>query len=281
MKKIAFLMLLISCFSISRVAGKEMNSIKLISYNMRTSAAGKSDGGNCWTNRKHATAQMLQQEAPDVLGVQEAELDQLQYIDKEAPQYARVGVGRDNGAEGGGETMAIFYLRDRFDMINSGTFWLSETPGEVSRGWDAACNRTVTWVELCDKTTGKSFFYFNTHLDHQGKKAREEGVKLIVDKIRQIAGKKTPVFLGGDLNASTENAIFKPLKKFMTDARDKASEADNKGTFNGFGTAPDTIILDHLFYRGKVKCKRFTTLDGNYGAPFISDHYPVGIVFTL
>ena len=146
---------------------------------------------------------------------------------------------------------------------------------------DAACNRTVTWVELRDKSSGKEFFYFNTHLDHQGKIAREEGVKLIVTKIRQIAGKKAAVILGGDLNTSIDNPHLKPLTRLMASARDTAAETDQKGTFNGFGSAPDTIILDHLFYRGRMKCRKFVTLDGDYGAPYISDHYPIAMVFTL
>ena len=143
--------------------------LKLISYNMRNSGGG--DGPNDWEHRRHATRQMIRQEAPDVFGVQEALADQLQYLDEECPQYARVGVGRDDGDKAG-ETMAIYYLRDRFDLLDSGTLWLSETPDRPSRGWDGACNRTMTWAELRDRTSGKTFFYFNTHLDHKGKTAR-------------------------------------------------------------------------------------------------------------
>ena len=213
--------------------------IKLISYNLRTSH-GK-DGDNVWMKRRHATPEMIRREAPDVFGVQEGLIDQLHYIDAECPQYARVGVGRDDGAEKG-EFMAVYYLRDRFELLDSGTFWLSETPDKVSRGWDGACNRTVTWVELKDRKSGKEFFYFNTHLD---------------------------------------SPIFKPLTKYMVSARAKAATTDHKGTFNGFGSAPDTIVIDHLYYRGKLKCQLFATLDGNYGAPYISDHYPIAMVFTL
>ena len=242
MKKTMLFLLLAFCLSNSVQAGQDAVSIKLISFNMRTSWGR--DGDNSWPNRRHATAQMLRQEAPDVMGVQEA-------------------------------------MQDQFELLDSGTFWISETPDNVSRGWDAACNRTVTWVELRDKSSGKEFFYFNTHLDHQGKIAREEGVKLIVTKIRQIAGKKAAVILGGDLNTSIDNPHLKPLTRLMASARDTAAETDQKGTFNGFGSAPDTIILDHLFYRGRMKCRKFVTLDGDYGAPYISDHYPIAMVFTL
>jgi len=234
--------------------------IKLISYNLRTSH-GK-DGDNVWMKRRHATPEMIRREAPDVFGVQEGLIDQLHYIDTECPQYARVGVGRDDGAEKG-EFMAVYYLRDRFELLDSGTFWLSETPDKVSRGWDGACNRTVTWVEL------------------KGKAAREEGVKLLIEKIHEIAGKKAPAIVGGDFNTPVDSPIFKPLTKYMVSARAKAATTDHKGTFNGFGSAPDTIVIDHLYYRGKLKCQLFATLDGNYGAPYISDHYPIAMVFTL
>ncbi|WP_290541091.1 endonuclease/exonuclease/phosphatase family protein [Alistipes sp.] len=278
MKKTIFFLLLTFCFSNSVQANQDTESIKLISFNMRTSWGR--DGDNSWPNRCHATTQMLRQEAPDVMGVQEAMQDQLYYIDTECPRYARVGEDRDGGAEGG-ETMAVFYLRDRFDLLDSGTFWISETPDKVSRGWDAACNRTVTWVKLRDRRSDKEFFYFNTHLDHQGEIAREEGAKLIAMKIRQITGKKATVILGGDLNTYIENKQLKPITKLMASVRDTAAETDHKGTFNGFGSAPDTIILDHLFCRGRIKCLKFATLDGDYGVPYISDHYPIAMVFTL
>lgn len=163
------LLLLAACLSLPAPAAEEARPLKLISYNMRNSGGG--DGPNDWEHRRHATRQMIRQEAPDVFGVQEALADQLQYLDEECPQYARVGVGRDDGDKAG-ETMAIYYLRDRFDLLDSGTLWLSETPDRPSRGWDGACNRTMTWAELRDRTSGKTFFYFNTHLDHKGKTAR-------------------------------------------------------------------------------------------------------------
>lgn len=276
MKKLVIL-LCAALFAVPVLAGEAAPQLKLISYNMRNSGAG--DGANGWEHRRQATARMIREEAPDLFGVQEALADQLQYLDEECPQYARVGVGRDDGRKSG-ETMAIYYLRDRFELLDSGTFWLSETPDKPSRGWDGACNRTMTWVELRDKNSGKSFFYFNTHLDHQGRKAREEGIRLIVEKIGETAG-KAPAILGGDFNSPTESPIFRPLVKFMKSARDKAPVSDSEGTFNGFGSAPDTIVIDHIYFRGKLRCLRFETLKGNYGAPYISDHYPIEAIFVL
>lgn len=157
---------------------------KIISYNIRLGVAD--DGANSWEHRREATLRMLEREVPTVFGIQEGYLFQVNYIEQNLPQYARVGVGRDDGKEGG-EIMAVFYLRDRYDLLDHGDLWLSETPDRVSRGWDGACNRTMTWVHLREKATGKEFYYFNTHLDHKGEAARREGVKLVVRKVLEIA----------------------------------------------------------------------------------------------
>ena len=135
---------------------KTENEIKLISYNIRT-AWGR-DGNNSWDYRKTATTGLFQKESPDVIGLQEAMKCQLDYIDYTCPEYAHVGEDRDGGIEGG-ETMAIYYRKEKFDLVDHGTFWLSESPDIVSRGWDAACNRTVTWVKLKLKGNNKSFYY--------------------------------------------------------------------------------------------------------------------------
>ena len=103
----------------------------------------------------------------------------------------------------------------------------------------------------------------------------------IVGEIQRIAGPKGTAVLGGDFNTPVDSPIFRPLAKYMKSVRDKAPKTDSKGTFNGFGSAPDTIVIDHLYWRGKLRCLSFTTLDGNYGAPFISDHYPIAMTFTL
>lgn len=255
-------------------------TLKLISYNIRQSGLAQKDGPDAWPLRKEATLKMIEQEAPALIGFQELLPNQQAYIREAFPQYGFVGVGRDDGKEEG-ECMGIMYLADAFELLDSGTFWLSETPEEVSMGWDAACRRTVTWVHLKELSAGKEFFYLNTHLDHIGELARQESIKLIVDRIGQLVPKGMPVILGGDLNSGTENPIFEPLfKAGMQLAREVSPETDNSGTFNGFGSAPSSIILDHLFIKG-VKPVSYQVLKADYGAPFISDHYPVAFTFEI
>lgn len=245
--------------------------IKYISYNIRY--ANTSDGDNAWDIRKPATKEMIEREQPDVFGLQEALIGQLQYIDSNFPQYSRVGVGRDDGKEEG-EFMAVYYRSDKFKLLKNGDFWLSETPDECSMGWDAACRRIVTWAKLKDKETGKVFYAFNTHLDHVGEVAREQSILLIVKKIDEIVKKdKVPVFLSGDFNSNVNSAIFDPLKSIMKDSRAILPESEWIPTYNNFGNGNDAMI-DYIFYKN-AEVLDFKTLNGDYGKPYISDHYPV------
>jgi endonuclease/exonuclease/phosphatase family metal-dependent hydrolase len=245
--------------------------IKYISYNIRYGTAD--DGDNAWDIRKSATKEMIEREQPDVFGLQEALIGQLQYIDSNFPQYNRLGVGRDDGKEEG-EFMAVYYRNDKFKLLENGNFWLSETPDECSMGWDAACKRIVTWAKLKDLDSKKVFYVFNTHLDHVGEVAREQSILLIVKKIDEIVKKdKSPVFLSGDFNSNVSSPIFDPLKNIMKDSRAILPESEWIPTYNNYGKGGDSMI-DYIFYKN-AEVQDFKTLNGDYGKPYISDHYPV------
>lgn len=257
---------------------EEPIDIKVISYNIRLNT--KSDGDNCWDNRKHASLNMINEEKPTVFGLQEALPGQVEYLAENLPGYSYIGVGRDDGMKKG-EHMAIFYLKDEVELLDGGTFWLSETPDKPSMGWDAACTRTCTWTKLKMKSNGKVFAYLNTHLDHKGNVARKEGLALIMKRVKEIASDDMPVFLTADFNAVTSNPIFEPVKEMLEDAREVALETDRRSTINFYQPGNEDKadwIIDHIFFRG-VKAKSFKVLrDKNYGAPYISDHYPVVMV---
>ena len=251
--------------------------IKYISYNIRNSRAN--DGDNAWDIRKSATKEMIEREQPDIFGLQEAYIEQLQYIDNNFPNYSRVGVGRDDGKEDG-EFMAVYYRNDKFKLLDNGVFWLSETPDECSMGWDAACRRIVTWAKLKDIESKKVFYAFNTHLDHVGEVAREQSILLIVDRINKIVKKdKAPVFLSGDFNSNVNSAIFDPLKNIMKDSRAILPESEWIPTYNNYGNGNDAMI-DYIFYKN-AEVLDFKTLNGDYGKPYISDHYPVMAIFKM
>ena len=266
----AALLCLAAC---SPKSGAESESqMKVISYNIRYTGEPAKDGDNHWNYRRAASINMVREEQPTVMGVQEALAPQLQFLDENLPEYDYVGVGRDDGVSAG-EHMAIFYLKERIALEDWGTFWLSATPAEVSMGWDAVCHRTCTWALMREKATGKQFAIMNTHLDHRGVEARQKSILLLVEKIAEIIPEGVPLFLTGDFNSTTDSEIFLPLKSIMQDAREVAAKTDRRGTSNGWGKS--SSVIDHIFLRS-AEAEQFSVLcDKNYGAPYISDHYPV------
>ena len=273
MKK-PFLLLVFSFYLlVSPASAQEM---KVISFNIRYNSAENIDGENGWPNRRDAVVRMINEEQPAAIGLQEALIDQLEYLDKALPAYQRVGVGRDDGAEAG-EFMAVYYDTAQLELIEVQTWWLSETPEEPSKGWDAACLRTVTVTHFRDKQKKKNeFFYLNTHLDHVGKTARDEGARLIASLVPD----KIPVIVGGDMNSTIEDEIFHHFFEVgLEAARDLTPHTSHEKTYNAFGKG-ESALIDHFFVRN-VKVKEFRTLDGDYGVPYISDHYPIEIIIRL
>jgi Metal-dependent hydrolase len=260
--------------------GSQAQDLKIISFNIRYNSWNNIDGENGWPNRKGAVAKMILEEQPAAIGLQEALIDQLQYLDTVLTRYRRIGVGRDNGNEAG-EFMAIYYDTTRLELLSHRTRWLSETPAVPSKGWDAACYRTVTIACFRDLQSGKEFQYLNTHLDHVGQTARSEGVKLIVRSLKDSSiSDNVPVIVGGDMNSTIEDAIFQSFyDEGLQPARDLTKNTSRVDTYNAYGKEKSALI-DHFFVRD-VKVKQFRTLNGNYGVPYISDHYPIEMVIEL
>jgi len=256
---------------------QKSTDLKLISFNIRYNSWNNIDGENGWPYRKDAVVKMIREERPAAIGLQEALIDQLLYLDSCLPEYRRIGVGRDDGKEAG-EFMAIYYDTARLKLTATFTQWLSETPYEPSLGWDAACRRTVTFARFDDRLSGKEFVYLNTHLDHVGQIARAESAK-------QIAGsapmdKSYPVILGGDMNSTIEDTIFNSFYAMgLQAAREMTDSTSHAITYNAYGNEEGKVI-DHFFVKG-CKVVSFRTLDGDYGVPYISDHYPIEIVISI
>lgn len=250
----------------------QQNEVRVISYNIRY--MNDKDGDNSWKFRKQASINMVNEEQPTVFGLQEAVKAQVDFLQENLPDYAYYGVGRNDGKESG-EFMAIFYKKEAVELLDHGTFWLAATPDTPTKGWDGQCFRTCTWTIFKCKDTGKKFAFLNTHLDHKGKVAQQEGMKTIVNKIGELIPKDMPVFLSGDFNTRTDNPIYEPLKAIMADSRELATETDHRGTYTGWKVRETPVVVDHIFVRG-VEVDKFQVLcDKNYGAPYISDHYPV------
>ena len=263
------------------VEGGVYNGLSVISFNVRVPVL--SDLLNHWDLRKSATPAMINDYRPDIFGVQEALSEQLKYMGDNLPDYSYVGVDREDGTdiseipegEESGEIMAIFYNTKRVNLIDWGTYWLSETPDEPSKGWDAACNRTMTWASMEMKDSGRKFFYVNTHLDHEGATARKNGLNLILEKIAAKNSDNLPVVLTGDFNILPSDSVFEVLDNAgMSDARKTAAKTDDLATFNGWGES--SRVIDYIYYRGFSSCPEYETIVNKYeNVEYISDHYPI------
>ena len=252
---------------------KEYTDISVISFNIRVDNAA--DGTNVWRNRRDAVVTMIERERPMLLGLQEAQPHQITYLSEHCPDYAWYGLGRDTGkvppatdSYAAEETMAIFWRTAELELLDKGTFWLSETPDQVSKGWDASYRRTCTWAGFRHRKSGQTCYFFNTHLDNDGKVAREESIN----------SKRRVSFLTADFNSNVTDACFAPLHVYMRDARANAAVSDDYPSWNGYGAS--TGRLDHVFFSGdNCTAREFRTLRGDYGVPYISDHYPVAAWF--
>ena len=276
MKRFAYLLLaavlLLPGISLSAKKGKAAD-LKVISYNIRLSSAD--DGTNSWKYRYPASAMMIMDQKPDIFGLQEAMPDQFDYLNEFCTGYKGVGVGRDDGKRAG-EIMAIFYNKKTVKLLKWGTYWLSDTPDEPSKGWDAACFRTATWALLKDKASGKKFFYVNTHLDHVGWEARRKGLALIVERIAAMNPKGLPMVLTGDFNMRIDRPEFDDLKQIMENSREVAARTDHHNTYNGWGKASKEEIIDYIWFKGFRACTEYETITKPYmERTFISDHYPI------
>lgn len=251
-------------------------SVTMMTYNIRLDV--DSDGENSWTNRKGYFNAQVQFYEPDIFGVQEAKPNQVIDIKTYLTAYSCVGIGRD--ADNKGESSNIFYKTDRFKIKDSGTFWLSETPAAVSKGWDAAYNRVCTYALVLDKKNKKQFWVFNTHLDHVGEIARTKGIELILSKIRLLNKKNLPVVFMGDFNSEPTTERIKYLKTQMNDTRELSLQKPfgPSGTFNGFKhNEPVTLLIDYIFISkgNSFVVNKFAVLSDSKDLKYPSDHCPV------
>jgi len=253
---------------------KKETPLNLITYNIRMNTPD--DGVNAWPLRKEKVAGLLRFHKADIFNVQEALPEQMDDLTNLMPEFDHVGVGRDDGKRAG-EHMAIFYRKSRFEKLSDGMFWLSETPDKPGFGWDAACNRTCTWIKLKDKITKKSFLVLDTHLDHRGMKARDEGVKLILSRIPEINRENLPLIFTGDFNLVRESGPIKAILEVLNDARDKSISPPYgpEGTSGGFAVREKSRTIDFIFINQKVTVLRHGVLSDSFGMFYPSDHLAV------
>ena len=249
-------------------------SFNVITYNIRMNTTN--DGENAWPLRKDKVAGLLKFHQADIFNVQEALPEQMDDLVNSFPGFAHIGVGRDDGIRKG-EHMAIFYKTDRFNKVKDGMFWLNEATDKPGKGWDAGCNRTVTWIKLNDKISGKTFYVFDTHFDNSGKIARDESSKLLMNRIKEINAENLPLILTGDFNLTKKSAPIQLILKELNDAQDKSQTLPYgpEGTSGGFSVKVMNSKIDFVFINAKVEVLRHGVLSDSFGLFYPSDHLPV------
>lgn len=247
----------------------------IMSYNIRYN--NQSDNENWWEKRKEEIVQMLQYYHPDIFGIQEGLINQVKYLDKELIGYAYVGVGRDDGKEKG-EFTSIYYNTDKLELIDTETYWLSETPDSISVGWDASMNRITTYGSFRNMINKDTLHVFNCHYDHIGPIAREMSSKLILSFIRQKGLEKKNVVVTGDFNSEPDSPPIQVLKKMLDDTYEESQfpAYGPVGTFNGFDPmmTPQRRI-DYVFSRNIEVIKYRCIDDRRNNNLWLSDHLPV------
>jgi endonuclease/exonuclease/phosphatase family metal-dependent hydrolase len=249
--------------------------VELITYNIRMNTPG--DGEHAWPHRKEQVFALFRFHRAAIFCVQEALPDQMDDLEAAFPDFSYEGIGRDDGKREG-EFSAVFFNKKRFEPLDGGTFWLSETPETCSFGWDAACRRICSWVKLKEKGTGRVLFVFNTHFDHKGEEARKESASLILRKVEEISAGTAPVVLCGDFNLPPDSAPVGLITGKLNDAFEVSElpPYGSIGTYHGFtyDDAPRDRI-DYVFVSADVEVYRYGALTDSRNRAFFSDHLPV------
>lgn len=280
MKKIiCFLIVLIGFFS------NAQENYSIMSYNIRLGSVD--DGENHWNKRKQHLVDLIQYYQPDFLGTQEGQYPQLLFIN--AGLFGYDYVGKPRTEDENGEFTAIFYKTKKFEVIEENTFWLSETPDQISKGWDADYERIATYALFRDKSNGKQIWVMNTHFDHIGKEARRNSALMILEKVKELKKKNdVPVFVTGDFNSIETDEPIQIIIQELKDTRkiSKSPAYGPENTFTGFQfpAAKEKQVIDYIFvnYHPDVEIEKSAIIDDFYGdGKYPSDHLPVLVQFKI
>lgn len=262
----------------------EALTLNVMSFNIRYGTA--KDGENHWEKRKELVFDVFRDHQPQIIGLQEALEFQIEAIKATHPRYQHLGIGRDPNSTG--EYSAILYLKDQFEVLESDTFWLSDTPEVRSTHWGNKIVRICTWAHFRDKQTDRSFYVFNTHFDHKSENSRVRSALLIAQRIANRSEPEDPYILTGDFNAGEDNeAILSLIGKTEPLAPHAANaplvdpfrvlHADTKavGTFGAWIGKTDGKKIDYVFVSPSTEVLEAEILHDNAEGRYPSDHFPV------
>jgi endonuclease/exonuclease/phosphatase family metal-dependent hydrolase len=259
----------------------EPTELRVMSFNIRYGTAA--DGEDHWEKRRELLFATVEAFKPDLLGTQEVLAFQADELRKRLTGYGFVGAGRDDG-QGKGEMTPIYFRTDRFEKLDEGHFWLSETPDKPgSKGWDTSLPRVASWVKLRDKAAKRELYFFNTHFDHRGQKARLESAKLIRKRLGALPG-DPPAVVTGDFNTGEGSEPYQALVGGegvkLTDAYRAAhpTRAKDEGTFNGFKGTRTGPRIDWILHTEHFAATAAAIDHTSKGGRYPSDHFAVTAV---
>lgn len=251
-------------------------SLDVMTYNIRCGSCEAPENTNYWKKRKYLVAHLIKMHNPDVIGLQEAEVPQVEDLVEMLDDYSWIGVGREDGKEKG-ETTAILFRHNRFALQGQQTLWLSQTPQQVSRGWDASYRRTLSIAKLTDTLNKKNLLVFNTHFDNEGEIARQESAKFLLAEVAKLSPQDNYV-VTGDFNFKADTKGYEIITQTLADAGKIATTPATGGnkTFNDFGkNAEVDNKIDFIFVKKDAKVLTHQVDTTTYNGLFPSDHFPV------
>ncbi|MBK6265057.1 endonuclease/exonuclease/phosphatase family protein [Marivirga sp. S37H4] len=272
--KIKFTILLLCIISVPAMA---QDMLKVCTFNIRF--ANPADGIHQWENRKEHVVNFIKAEAIDIIGMQEVLHSQITYLNEHLPNYTQVGVGREDGKQKG-EYVPIYFNSEKFELLDSGNFWLSTTPDKPSVGWDAALPRIVTYAVLKNIKTQEKIHVLNAHYDHVGKIARENSSKLLSERLLGNYPNDQLILLG-DFNLEPEEEAIQLITSSGLKDSYLTSEITfgSEGTFNGFEVGKvHGKRIDYIFYKN-LKAKVYKVNSSVIDQTYLSDHFPVVVEF--
>lgn len=257
-------------------------TLRVMSYNIRCGSCERADDVNHWSQRKFRVAKLINEAQVDLVGLQEAEKFQVDDLIELLRDFDWVGVGRDDG-QTKGEMNAVLVRRSVFSIESQQTLWLSETPQQISSGWDAMFKRTLTLLRLKERQRGRELYFLNTHFDHHGAQARSQSAQLVAQTVRNLPN-RLPLLLTGDLNLRADSASYQTLSSSLRDAERVSLQAPTGGdiSFNGFGKDIQRgNKIDYIFVSSKVGVRSHQLITALQQGYYPSDHYPVLVEVVL
>lgn len=264
-------------YNIKEVPEKAPESLRIISYNVRCA----SDTFGSVNVRSRLVIAQIEAYLPDSFGVQEATGKWIRILSKRlSDKYACVSQHRDEDPDS--EASAVFYLKNKFELVDSGTIWLSDTPDiPYTKHEDSGCTRIATWATLRIKGTDKIYTHINTHLDHVSDEARVMQVKVLNKKIKELMKDGTPIFCTGDFNAEEKSIVYDEMLTTLRDSKYLAAESEDTHTYHDYENSDVLSVIDFIFVPESTKVARYKVIDELVSGMFASDHYGISVDLYL